>query len=247
MMQVQVSPPAPPSPVTPQVPAPPSPPPPGSPAPQAMIDGQPLASFSNSPADVYQGLRAQRNVLGDQLEQLEQRRAELSEQLQNPMVTGADRAGIEQRISSLDGRIASVEQQIASSESQIAAAAGVPGATVEPPSPPRPDDGDEEGMFFGGAAVGLGIALAVAAARRRLRRRRGIPAQASAQAQGEVLERLNRLEQSVDSVAVEVERIGEGQRFMTNFFTEKGGPRAIGGGALEPVDVGQREAERVRR
>jgi hypothetical protein len=39
---------------------------------------------------------------------------------------------------------------------------------------------------------------------------------------------LTHLEQSVDAVAIEVERIGEGQRFMTRFFTENGTPRAPG-------------------
>jgi hypothetical protein len=212
-----------------------------------MIDGQPFSSFSNSPADVYQGLQAQRRELGDQLERLEERRGELSEQLQNPMVSGADRSGIEQRISALDARIASVEQQIAASEAQIASAAAVPGATIEPPPLPEPHDGEHAGLFVGGAGAGLGLALAVAVVRRRMRRGKRAPVLPGAEAQGEVLERLNRLEQSVDSVAVEVERIGEGQRFMTNFFTEKGGPRAIGAGPLEPVEVNQRETERVQR
>lgn len=44
----------------------------------------------------------------------------------------------------------------------------------------------------------------------------------------EFTDRLTHLEQSVDAVAIEVERIGEGQRFMTRFFTENGTPRAPG-------------------
>lgn len=44
----------------------------------------------------------------------------------------------------------------------------------------------------------------------------------------ELTDRLTHLEQSVDAVAIEVERIGEGQRFMTRFFTENGTPRAPG-------------------
>ena len=35
-------------------------------------------------------------------------------------------------------------------------------------------------------------------------------------------DRLTHLEQSVEAVAVEVERIGEGQRYMTRLFTERG-------------------------
>ena len=51
----------------------------------------------------------------------------------------------------------------------------------------------------------------------------------------EATDRLTHLEQSVDAVAIEVERIGEGQRFMTRLFTERGTPRAAGEGAAEPI------------
>ena len=37
---------------------------------------------------------------------------------------------------------------------------------------------------------------------------------------GEVLSRLERMEQSIDSIAVEVERISEGQRFTTKLLSE---------------------------
>ncbi len=37
----------------------------------------------------------------------------------------------------------------------------------------------------------------------------------------ELSSRLNSLEQSLDAIAVEVERVGEGQRFMTRLFTER--------------------------
>ena len=54
---------------------------------------------------------------------------------------------------------------------------------------------------------------------------------------GELTDALTHLEQSVDAVAIEVERIGEGQRFMTRLFTEKGTPRAPGEGAAEPTEL----------
>jgi len=59
---------------------------------------------------------------------------------------------------------------------------------------------------------------------------------------GELTERLTNLEQSVDAVAIEVERIGEGQRFMTRVLTETGTPRAPGEGAAEPIEIPAREA-----
>ena len=45
--------------------------------------------------------------------------------------------------------------------------------------------------------------------------RSGISAQS-----GEFSDRLTRLEQSLDAAAIEIERVGEGQRFMTRIFAE---------------------------
>ena len=46
----------------------------------------------------------------------------------------------------------------------------------------------------------------------------------------------------MDAVAVEVERIGEGQRYMARVVGEDG-LRAIGAGAAEPVEVKARDAD----
>ena len=43
----------------------------------------------------------------------------------------------------------------------------------------------------------------------------------------ELGERFTRLEQAVDAIAVEVERLGEGQRYMTRIFTEQPQRQAI--------------------
>ncbi len=50
----------------------------------------------------------------------------------------------------------------------------------------------------------------------------------------EIDERLTRLEQAMDAVAVEVERVGEGQRYVT---------RILGAGPAQPV--AQRVPERI--
>jgi hypothetical protein len=73
-------------------------------------------------------------------------------------------------------------------------------------------------MFI--VAVLLPISLAFA---RRIWRRGSAAVSALPQ---EVMDRLTRLDHAVDSVAVEVERIGEGQRFMTRLFTDKASPEA---------------------
>jgi len=76
-------------------------------------------------------------------------------------------------------------------------------------------------------------------------RRAGAPSQVG-QAAGppfprEFADRLTNLEQSVDAVAVEIERIGEGQRYITRRFTEHGPPPATNDGVAEPIERKARE------
>ncbi len=52
----------------------------------------------------------------------------------------------------------------------------------------------------------------------------------------DVSDRLSDLERSVDAVAIEVERVGEGQRFMTRRFAERDEPRAADEKAGAPVE-----------
>ena len=47
-------------------------------------------------------------------------------------------------------------------------------------------------------------------------------------------DRLTQLEQSIDAVAIEVERVGEGQRRMTQLFTERSAPVAPVKRAADP-------------
>ena len=47
----------------------------------------------------------------------------------------------------------------------------------------------------------------------------------------EVTARLERMEQAIDSIAVEVERISEGQRFTTKLLSERAAPSSGPGGS----------------
>ena len=220
---------------TPQVPGAPA-----APAAPAPLQVTPAPSPSGASASaVYEAFRAQRRELSNQLENLENRREDLSQQLREPMVTGADKKGIEQRIVEVDQRISSLEKQIAESEAQVARQAGVPGA-VQPPQQIRRDGPPEEVFVLGGMFIIIVLLpLSIAMARRIWRR--GVSTITSLPA--ELTQRLTRLEQGMDAVAVEVERIGEGQRYMARMMGEDGSLRAIGAGAAEPVEVKAREAE----
>jgi hypothetical protein len=198
-----------------------------------------------SPVDVYQGLRAQRRELERQLESLEDKRGDLSGQLEEVTTSGGSGKGIEQRISEIDQRISSIDAQLAAADAAVARAAAVPGATVEPPPPPGPIGPPEEAFILGGLFILVAILpLSIAYARRIWRR----GAAGVAAVPAEIREHLARLEQAVDAIAIEVERIGEGQRFITRFFSEDGRVRAIGSGPAEPVPVKQQEeAPHLRR
>lgn len=71
------------------------------------------------------------------------------------------------------------------------------------------------GFFAMVTTIAVGLPLVKAFARR-------VEQQAaSPRIPSEVLARLERMEQAIDSVAVEVERISEGQRFTTKLLSER--------------------------
>lgn len=198
----------------------PSPPPPPAPPAEPVIQvqaGAPVAA--NDPVAVLQGLKAQRSELRSQLETLEEMRRDLGRELNRQPQTEAQRAGVEKRLADVDERIAATDKQIAAADAQVAAATAVPGAVVEEPpvfvQNSGPDAEDIVGMtlLF---LFALLLPMAIAYSRRIWRR----SAKVVAGLPGEVMERFTRLEQSVDAIAVEVERIGEGQRFMTRVLSD---------------------------
>ena len=67
-------------------------------------------------------------------------------------------------------------------------------------------------------------------------------ARADEDALAELYDRFNRVDQAIDAIAIEVERIGEGQRYLTRSIAEQ--QRALGAGAAEPVRASEREPDR---
>lgn len=196
-------------------------------APTVTVNGAPISS----PQAVFQAFKAQRRELGRQMDALESTRQELSSQLQEPTVTGADRKGLETRIGDVDGRISNLQKQISDADAQVAKAAAIPGAAVDPPEPPRTGPPDEVWVLGGLFIVVVMLPLSIAYARRIWRR----GGQVIAAFPKEIAERLMRVEQAVESTAIEVERIGEGQRFITKVFTENT--------PAFPLPAGQRAVE----
>ena len=78
------------------------------------------------------------------------------------------------------------------------------------------------GIIIGCVAIlFIGFPLAIAFARRLLRVKPGVSPDGIA----ELTARMARVEQAVEAVAIEVERISEGQRFTTKLLTERSAPR----------------------
>lgn len=179
--------------------------------PQAQSQRAPRAATT---AD-YGALKARQKELNNQLSEAQDRREELARDAQQK--TGADRAGLETRVGILDQRLSQIESDLTTVGRELAATA--PASIAEPPIRivhRGYDDGDMFGAGFAGA--GLAFALLSPFLFRLFRRRRHVQAQTPQSAVG--AERIERMEHAIDTIAVEIERVSENQRFMTRLMTE---------------------------
>ena len=178
-----------------------------------------------TPSAIYEGFRAQRRELSNQLDDLESTRRDIQSQLEQLDQGDAGRKPLEDRLTDVDTRIKAVDQMLAANSAQLASAAAVPGAVVEQPPPPPITGPPEEAWVLGGIFLIVAVfPLSVAFARRIWRR----SAAAVTSLPRDIADRLQRMEQAIEATAVEVERIGEGQRFITRLFTEGEKVKALG-------------------
>ncbi|MGH7678620.1 MAG: hypothetical protein ACRENU_09155 [Gemmatimonadaceae bacterium] len=199
-----------------------------------------------SPAALLDAARNARSELRNQLERLEEQRGDLSRQLQQVLGVStpstSDAKGLEARIATIDQRILDVEKQLQVADANVVAAAAVPGSVVPPPPRPRDPGPPEEFWVLSGIFLFVvGLPLTIAYARRIWKKSVG---SISALPQ-EIYDRFNRLDQAIDSVAIEVERVGEGQRYLTRVYADQ--QRALGAGPAERVESIDRERERQAR
>jgi hypothetical protein len=199
---------------------------PGSPVVASAARSAPSASA------IYEGFKAQRNELNNQLDELQSTRREITSQLEDMPAGSPDRAPLEARLKEIDARTSAVDQMLAGNAAQTAQAASIPGAVVQQPPPSYEGPPQEvyvlSGIFMFIVLLPLSVALA-----RRIWRKSAAVVTAFPR---ELADRLSRMEQAVEATAVEVERIGEGQRFLTRLFTEGEGARVIGAGAVQPLE-----------
>ena len=183
----------------------------------------------------------------------------LHSQLDAMLRNNPARPGVQQTWADVGVQIAQIKGEIAYREARIAQKQGVPvGTTTSPAGSPR--GSTNPNVAFPAAAVMLmvlGLPVSLAWARRILR---GKPQPAPLPPDHTT--RLENIERAIDTVAIEVERISEGQRFVTRILAERADrvgaagssgaplsastpPKALGAGPIESISVPQRE--RVRQ
>lgn len=201
----------------PQTPAPATPPAPPVPGPTApVVVGVP--DFAALAAQLT-ALQVQRSALRAELNGL-------NRQLNSMRIDNPARPPVQQRAADVGVRMAQTEGEIARIEAQMAARQGAPGfgvPTMPPRVPNRQFDPDiAAGLMFAFIfAVLMPLSIAVA---RRIWKGRPVVVPA---ADATIAPRFDRLEQAVDAIAIEIERVSEGQRFVTKILAER--PAAAGG------------------
>jgi hypothetical protein len=225
-------------------------------APMAPLPGQ-ITSMTvlqeqvSSYAQQLAGLKAQRTIIQRQI---------------NSSSDAMTRSALELKKVPLDNQIAQTEMDLASVRAQLISRQSQTGMPDRPAFPPNfqrrgPDPDLVVGLAFAFIfAVLMPISIAIA---RRIWR--GVRPVATARTDDTLSPRFDRLEQAVDAIAIEVERVSEGQRFVTKVLTERPGTirqqtapesnegaglpdakpfLALGAGPIEPIRMAERQAVR---
>jgi hypothetical protein len=179
---------------------------------QTATSGLDLSGYSsNQLRRMLQELRNQRQDLAD-------RRQTIGGAYEN--ATGANQAGIGQRLQILDQNIATYESEIGRVGRALAVKSGGEASTTQQTRPPGNWIPEDE--FAGWMTANLFVTgiIVFMFTKRMLRRKYGPMGQQTQQNTVASNDRLDRIEQAVDTIAVEIERVSENQRFMTRLMTE---------------------------
>ena len=176
-------------------------------------------------------LKARRDELSNQLQSVDSRRSNLISELKR---TGDPVAikGLEARLSLLDARQLQLESDIQQTGQQLTGpAAGLLATTGRPPIVAGLSQNQVETLSIL-SILFIFFPLAVGAARAVWKRSSG-PGRPPA-VFTETAQRLERLEASVDAIAIEIERVSEGQRFVTRLLSESQPAPTLGAGQRTP-------------
>jgi hypothetical protein len=242
--------------------------------PSALQVPTPVANQAATTTQTLESLQAQIAEQGQQLGVLQAQRRVVQSQL-NTTAPGNAHNALDAQLQALDGQIGKLQVDMAGTRAQFAGRLGVPtervgtnGRLTYPTVPDfgfrrGPDPDAVVGMSFA-LAIAIALPLSIAYARRIWK---GKPTAAAATES--VAPRLDRLEQAVDAIAIEIERVAEGQRFVTKVLADRPAvvqpqPQpaeplhrenaaamgqekpflALGAGPIEPIRVAERQAVR---
>jgi archaellum component FlaC len=181
-----------------------------------------------------EALKARREELSNQLQSVDGRRSKLMSQLKQTRDPTAIQ-GLEARLSLLDARQLQLESDIQQTGQQLTSpAAGFITSTVSPAV--FAGLGQKEVMTLSVLSIlFIFFPLAFGAARV-MWKRSSRPAPPPA-VFAETAQRLERLEASVDAIAIEIERVSEGQRFVTKLLSESQPAPMLGAGQRTPETI----------
>ncbi|HRN54563.1 MAG TPA: hypothetical protein PK788_13790 [Gemmatimonadaceae bacterium] len=199
------------SPSTPAAPAPQS----GTPSAAATVP-MPVAGGPYTAREIYEAAQVQRRILRDQLSRAQNEREEVAQQLRQPEVTGVDRAGLEHRLQVIETRVLDLRGQLADAETRESQAAALPGSTARSPQEISNNRFEVILAVSTMLSAALLIPLVLAYARRIWRK-----SAVTLSMTPELDRRLDTIERAIETTAVEVERIGEGQRFVTQLMASR--------------------------
>ena len=218
-----------------QVPPPPPPPPvpTPAPAPSAQLPGVPTTLQFPTSVQELQGLRQRRQILREQREMATNRRGELVQELRSSRTDEIGQQGreaLQNRLKVVDEQILQIERDITTTEALMSGAA--PEVLAESRAQENrnvntgPDD--EEIAAISATFFGIGVVLTMIVGRFRRRRKAKFAAKnETAAGVASTDPNIQRLNAAVDAIAEEVERIGEGQRFVTQLLSTRQDARVL--------------------
>jgi hypothetical protein len=167
--------------------------------------------------DEMRALLARRREISLQLNSVTERRNNLIRQLQTIPTAGSE--GVRSQLNLLDARVIQLETDLAAVGKQVAAASPQLIAMAQESTTAPPEDTFGAGAAVGGTSVFLLMSAFVFFMRRRWKKsRQSTPSLVVGDS-----DRLQRLEHGMEAIAIEVERISEGQRFVTKLLSQSQG------------------------
>jgi hypothetical protein len=218
------------------VPIPPTPP--TRPAPPSGATS--VTAAPSAPAPVVftlDMLRARGRELSNQLNSAQGRRDGLARELRR--ADDAAKVGMQARMDVLDKRLSQLESDIATNGQLIVQAAGDNAAMDQTTTQTLVST--PFGLMPPGNVTAISVVFTIfvlfpisVAAARLLWKRGNRPVASNAQRESDL--RMERVEQAVDTIAVEIERISEGQRFVTQLMSKQQAS-ALPAAQAEPLRV----------